>query len=386
MVNFEEIATQSGMKLGVATLARSKALNSLTLEMIEQLRDKFGQWMSDHTSDEAPDEEMALLVLQSESDRAFCAGADIQALYRSIIEVEGGDNPYAQAFFTHEYELDFNIHGSARPILVWGHNIVMGGGLGLLGGCSHRVGTPETRVAMPEITIGLFPDAGGSWYLSRMKDHLGYFVGLTGCQLPSGDAFDLGIINHVIEHDRKEEVMAHLGELPWTGDALKNRKCLTSYLVDKSVQVDELPRQLAKVAGPVSELIRKSLAADAFFPAFDEALGELLDQLPDNEWLQQAAANYRRGSPTTARVFIEQMRRAKQLDLAGMFRMELVIAYRCLRQPDFPEGVRALLIDKDKSPRWACASAAEVPDAVIAKHFEPVWQGQGPLAHLGRQV
>ena len=168
VIEFKETTAQGGLKIGFATLTREKSLNSLLLETIDRLSEQLSAWQADP--------EIACIVINSSSDRAFCAGADIQALYHSIIETGGGDNPYAEDFFTNEYALDHALHQCSKPVLGWGNGIVMGGGFGLLGGCSHRVGTPETRFAMPEITIGLFPDAGATWILSRMRSNIGYFI------------------------------------------------------------------------------------------------------------------------------------------------------------------------------------------------------------------
>jgi enoyl-CoA hydratase/carnithine racemase len=371
-VQFDEIPCQGGFRIGVATLTREKPLNSLLLETIDLLSEQFSRWMADA--------HIVCMVLQSSSDRAFCAGADIQALYHTIKAVDGGENPDAQAFFRHEYELDYNIHRCDKPILAWGHGLVIGGGLGLLGGCSHRVGTPETRIAMPEITIGLFPDAGGTWYLSRLRSRLGYFLGLTGCQISAGDALDLGILNQVISNDRKDELVSGLGDLDWTSDSAANRQLLTAHLSPHSITQGDLPGSLLAFEQEIVSLLDASLASDSFFDTFTSTL----DQLPDDAWLHQAADNFRQGSPTTACIFMEQMRRADQLSLAEIYKMELLIAYQCLRHPDFPEGVRALLIDKDKNPTWQYPDCVSVPDQLVMAHFEPSWQGDHPLDQLER--
>ena len=153
------------------------------LETIELLSDQIYAWLED--------DGIKCIVLDSSSERAFCAGADITALYHNIRESDG-PSAYADNFFLHEYRLDHALHTARKPVVAWGNGIVMGGGLGLLGGCSHRIGTPTTRIAMPEITIGLFPDAGGTCFLSRLPNGLGYFAGLTGCQLSAADALGLG--------------------------------------------------------------------------------------------------------------------------------------------------------------------------------------------------
>ena len=364
-VQFSEIDTHSGHVIGVATLTRGKALNSLLLETVHLLQETFSRWMQD--------ENVVCMVLQSDSDRAFCAGADIQALYHEIKAADGKTSAYADTFFTDEYKLDFDLHQCDKPIIAWGHNIVMGGGLGLLGGCSHRVGTKETRIAMPEITIGLFPDAGGTWLLSQMRSGLGYFMGLTGCQITIGDALSLGIVNHALDNGVRESVIEQLQELPWAEETTQNHALVDETLTGFALESADLPQQLLKFEADIESLIHESLQAPDFLSAFTEGL----KALPKDDWLSVATNTFSSGSPITAGIFIEQMRRAEGMTLAETFQMELIIACQCVRHPDFPEGVRALLIDKDKQPHWQPA-----PSDVIQQHFEPPWQDAHPLADL----
>ena len=366
LVRFE--LAGSRQQVAVATLVREKPLNSLLLDTIDQLAANIGAWLAD--------EHIACIVLNSSSNRAFCAGADITVLYHSIRDAGDSDNQYAQAFFLNEYKLNYMLHTATKPIVVWGNGIVMGGGLGLLGGCSHRIGTPTTRIAMPEITIGLFADAGGTKFLSTMPDHLGLFAGLTGCQLSASDALALDLLDVIVDAERKDEILDGLMKLPWVSDEQANARLITG-LLDQYRTSTAVPMNLMSRRNQVRDLMQSCLTVDNFFDAFDttSAFGD--------EWLDAAMNTYRSGSPTTARVTVEQMRRAQDMSLADMFRMELVIAYQCIRHPDFPEGIRALLIDKDRNPQWRFKSAREVPDAYVAEHFQPVWAGAHPLQALG---
>ena len=369
LVQFSELKTTGGHRIGIATLTREKALNSLLLETIDLLAAQFEQWSS--MSD------LVCIVINSSSERAFCAGADIQALYRSCIDTADGVNDYAENFFSHEYALDFALHQSAKPVLVWGNGIVMGGGLGLLGGCSHRVGNPDTRIAMPEITIGLFPDAGGTYFLSKMPSHLGLFMGLTGCQITAGDALSVGLLDVVIASEDKSNVLQGLEQVQWSGEPEADCVVLTDYLSRFTVN-GPLPLQLLEHEASICSLLDRSFAAGDFFEVFQAGLTDLTD----DPWIQQAATTFMAGSPTTAHIFIEQMRRAESMSLADMFRMELVIAYQCIRHAEFPEGVRALMIDKDKNPIWKHAAFTDVPKDWIAEFFQPSWSGSHPLSGL----
>jgi len=367
LVEFEYLG--AGGTIAVARMVREKPLNSLLLDTIDQLAEKIYAWLDD--------DNIACIILDSSSEKAFCAGADITALYHSIKESGGGDNPYAKSFFLNEYKLDYAIHTAKKPVIAWGNGIVMGGGLGLLGGCSHRVGTPVTRIAMPEITIGLFPDAGGTYFLSKLPDHLGIFAGLTGCMLSSGDAIALDLLDVVVAQDDKPAIMFKLGAQNWTQDSEVNAKMITHVLSGFSVS-DTLPTNLLNRREAISAFVQSCLDAGNFFDAFDSGLSAL----PADEWLAGSITTYQSGSPTTARIFLEQVRRSKGMSLEEMFQMELVIAYQCIRHPDFPEGVRALLVDKDKKPKWVYQSASEVPDEYLNEHFQPVWAGTHPLSGL----
>ena len=358
--------SQLGDRVGRATLVREKSLNSLSLATIDQLMGKIDEWLND--------DGIACIVLDSSSDRAFCAGADITALYDAI---KANDLAHADAFFTNEYRLDYKLHAAEKPILVWGNGVVMGGGLGLLSGCSHRVGTPDNRIAMPEITIGLFPDAGATWLLSQLPDHLGVFAGMTGCQLSAGDALELKILDFVIEQEHKAQVLASLELLAWT-DTVADNHLLMAELLKPLAVTGPLPQQLLAHRGSVSRLVDNALQAEDFFAVFEAGL----DQVGGDGSMAGAVETYRNGSATTAWIFHEQLQRAGSMSLADTLRMELNIAGQCARHPDFPEGVRALLVDKDRNPNWRFGSTADVPLDYVLAHFESPWSGDHPLAHL----
>ena len=367
LVEFEYLGADKA--IAIARMVREKPLNSLLLATIDQLAEKIYAWLDDDS--------ISCIILDSSSEKAFCAGADITALYHSIKESGGEDNPYAKSFFLNEYKLDYAIHTAKKPVIAWGNGIVMGGGLGLLGGCSHRVGTPATRIAMPEITIGLFPDAGGTYFLSKLPDHLGIFAGLTGCMLSSGDAIALGLLDVVVAQNDKRAILVELANQKWNQDPAANATTITDILSGYAVG-ETLPTNLLNHREAIAGFVQSCLDAEDFFDAFDSGLSALLI----DEWLTGSVATYQSGSPTTARIFLEQIRRSEGMSLAEMFQMELVIAYQCIRHPDFPEGVRALLVDKDKNPAWVYQSVSDVPEDYLNEHFQPVWTGEHPLGDL----
>ncbi|NIO43760.1 MAG: hypothetical protein GTO41_28545, partial [Burkholderiales bacterium] len=201
-------------------------------------------------------------------------------------------------------------------------------------------------------------------------------AGLTGIQLSAGDGLELDLLDVIVEPRKKGEIFDGIATLPWGSDKRDNARLVTT-LLEQHRALGPLPMNLVCHRERISELMKSCLQADNFFAVFDatNALGD--------EKLDAAMAIYRKGSPTTARVFVEQMRRTKGMSLADMFRMELVIAYQCIRHADFAEGVRALLIDKDKNPNWTYKSALDVPDTHVEAHFVPTWSGAHPLDALG---
>ncbi|MFW6346506.1 MAG: enoyl-CoA hydratase/isomerase family protein, partial [Halomonas sp.] len=184
-VIFDERPTACGGCIGVATLNTPRSLNSLSLEMARQLEAKLDAW--------AVDRNIVAVWLEGSGEKAFCAGGDVVALYRALTEEgenrgSGRDSELPGTYFTVEYRLDYRIHTYPKPVMVWADGIVMGGGLGLTAGASHRIVTETTLIAMPEITIGLYPDIGASWFLNRMPTGVGAYLGLTGAQLNARDA------------------------------------------------------------------------------------------------------------------------------------------------------------------------------------------------------
>jgi enoyl-CoA hydratase/carnithine racemase len=360
-VRFEERAAGAGVRVAIATLDAPKSLHALTLDMIRLLDDALQRW--------AADPSIACVVLQSCTDKAFCAGGDVRGLRQAIVAQAGVvPNPAAQAFFSEEYRLDHRIHSYPKPVLVWGGGIVMGGGLGLMAGASHRVVTETTRIAMPEISIGLFPDVGGSWFLPRMPGRCGLFLGLTGAPLNAGDALFTRLADYFIPQQERANVLDALCQADWAARA------------DAGVTLDLVLRDFAGAADvlPVSEVQTHFDTIQAMTASRELAgiVAAIVAYDGDAAWLQRAATTLAGGSPFSAALAWALWNRARHLGLADVFRLELIVALRCCAYPDFSEGVRALLIDKDNTPRWQPPVAQD-----IAQCFEAPWQ-RNPLADL----
>lgn len=356
VVLFEELACANGKRIGVATLNSEKSLNSLSVEMVGLLDPKLRQWQDNA--------DIVAVFLQGAGEKAFCAGGDIRRLYDTMQACGATQrNEYAESFFATEYQLDYLIHTYKKPFICWGHGIVMGGGIGLMSGASHRVVTQASRLAMPEINIGLYPDVGGTWFLNRTPGKTGLFLGLTGANINAADAIFIGLADRFIQQDFKSELLVSLQAQHWTNDSETNKN-----LLNKTLRNFE---QRSKPVLPESQvrahfdLINELCDGDSCA----EVAEKITSLQTDDKWMQKAAATLKAGCPMTAHLVWEQLHRGKFLTLKEVFEMEFVISVQCTKHLDFPEGVRALLVDKDGKPKWQHASVRDVPAAYVESHF-----------------
>lgn len=366
-LNIEERDAPYGKRVAIATLDAPKSLHALTLDMIRQLDKALVRWEQDP--------HIACVFLHSSTDKAFCAGGDVRSLREAILaEPKAFPNPSALAFFSEEYRLDYRIHTYSKPLVVWGGGIVMGGGLGLMAGAQHRIVTETTRIAMPEISIGLFPDVGGSWFLPRMPGRSGLFLALTGAPLNAGDALFTGLGDHFILQQERQDVIAALCQADWRGNG---EQVAARVLREFAAPRDALPT--AEVRTHFDAI--QAMTASRALPDVVAAIGAYAGDAP---WLQRAAKTLAAGSPFSAALGWELQQRSRHLSLAEVFRMELSVAVHCCAYPDFSEGVRALLIDKDNAPQWQDATERDIAGAV-AHCFTAPWQ-QHPLSDLDKKM
>jgi enoyl-CoA hydratase/carnithine racemase len=366
-VRFAERPTHDGSRIGVAMLNSPKSLNALSLEMIGQLEARLDDW--------AADPAIVAIWLEGAGDRAFCAGGDVVALYRSLVEAResGADRPaafaesqFAESYFAAEYRLDYRIHTFPKPILVWGDGIVMGGGLGLLAGGFQRLVTETTRIAMPEITIGLYPDIGASWFLGRMPSGVGAYLGLTGAQLNARDALDLGLADRFIPRGRREALLDGLAEADYGDRTRRELRAAVQDVLDHQEDRREMPHsQVWPHLDHLQALVGRVDAATA--------VRRILDDQTEDRWLEANRTRLEAGCPLSAHLVWCMLERHAHASLADAFRDELNLSVQCCRLGDFAEGVRALLVEKDKAPRWSHVDAASVPQADLEALLAPLW-------------
>jgi enoyl-CoA hydratase/carnithine racemase len=354
--------------LGVITLNRPKALNALSLDMVRELATVLSGWAGDAA---------VLGVLMRGSVRLdehgqshgvvhFCAGGDIRFMYEAGMS---GDLRIDD-FFTEEYALDHLIHTFPKPVIAWLEGITMGGGMGLAQAATLRVATESVRMAMPETRIGLFPDVAGGYFLSRCAGAVGEYLGVVGLHLHVTDALTLGLADvHVQAASLPHLLDGFRAEAAHSSDALLQR--VRQHVSENGLS--QLPE--ATVTMHLDEI-------NQHFSLHTMADIEASLRLDDSEWAQQALAQMAGHSPLMMCVALEQVRRARSMPLADVFRMERDMVRHCFnlrrgRESETVEGVRALVIDKDNQPRWRYTQLAEVPLAEVEGFFESPW----PLLH-----
>ncbi len=316
--------------IGHLTLNRPAGLNAITLGMVRSLTQQLQAW--------ADDPEVHAVVLRGAGEKAFCAGGDIRSLYDSF---KHGDSLH-QDFFVEEYALDLAIHHYRKPVLALLDGFVLGGGMGLAQGADLRVVTERSRLAMPEVAIGYFPDVGGSYFLPRIPGELGIYLGVTGVQIRAADALYCGLADWYLDSHKLQALDHALDHLHWHESPLK-----------------DLQGALAKLA--VQQLPDAPLAAlrpaiDHFFALPDvPSIVEQLQQVTvadSHEWALNTAHLMQTRSPLAMAVTLEMLRRGRRLPLERCFALELHLDRQWFERGDLIEGVRALIIDKDKLPRW----------------------------------
>jgi enoyl-CoA hydratase/carnithine racemase len=353
----EVLAEVSG-GVGLVTLNRPKALNALSLSMIRDLTALLLAWRDDAAI-------RAVAIRGHGKDGpfgAFSAGGDIRFFHQAI---HAGD-PRLEDFFTEEYRLNHLIHGYGKPYLTFMDGIVMGGGMGISQGASLRLVTERTKMAMPETNIGLFPDVGGGYFLSRCPGRVGEYLALTGHMIGAADALAAGLADAVVESARLPSLWTQLqaGDLSW---------------------VDSLHDTVSPL--PTAALLTHRDAIDRYFalPTVQAMVSALeADATP---WATETAALLRKRSPLMLHVTLEQVRRGRAMELADNLRMERGLMRHCFHlrpgASETVEGIRALAIDKDQQPRWNPARIEDVTPEMVEAFFESPWPAHAhPLRHL----
>jgi enoyl-CoA hydratase/carnithine racemase len=351
-----DVLTEVHGHVGLITLNRPKALNALSLDMIRRLTGCLLAWRDD--------QQVKAVAIRGTGKSgpfgAFCAGGDIRFFHQAVLS----GNPELEEFFTEEYALNHLIHTYPKPYIAFMDGIVMGGGMGISQGASIRIVTERTRMAMPETNIGLFPDVGGGFFLSRCPGRSGEWLALTGEMIGVGQALELGLADTCFE----------VARLASAWDALAS----TDF--DRAGAVDQW-LALFSTAGP--EISSADGAAIDHHFSLDSVAAIVHSLEADKSvWAQHTAHALRRRSPLMLHVVLAQIRRARNMTLAEDLRMERDLVHHCFHphhlnlsdsRSETMEGIRALAVDKDNSPRWNPSRVEQVTAGMVAPFFNSPW-------------
>lgn len=326
--------------VGRIRLNRPKALHALNTAMCDGVLDALERWRTDPAVE-------AVMIDHAEG-RGFCAGGDI----RMLAESGAGDGAEARAFFRAEYRMNHRLFTYAKPIVAFTDGVTMGGGVGISAPAKYRVATENTRFAMPETGIGLFPDVGGGWYLSRLPGRMGQFLALTGHRLDGAECLALGLATHYVPSDKLDDVKRCIIINPREAEAvIADFATSTSraHIRDRRAEIDRL------FASDKLEEVLAALEADG------------------GEWTRQQLGVLSTKSPQAMKVSLHLLHHgARMADFADEMRQEYAVASRVVQRHDFLEGVRAVIIDKDNAPRWDPDTPERVTDHVIDQIFAPL--------------
>ncbi|KAM4668207.1 3-hydroxyisobutyryl-CoA hydrolase, mitochondrial [Amazona ochrocephala] len=333
---------------GIITLNRPKALNAVNLSMIRQIYPQIKTWEKDP--------ETFLIIIKGTGGKAFCAGGDI----RAITDAGKVGNKLAQDFFKEEYTLNNAIGTCKKPYVALIDGITMGGGVGLSVHGHFRVATEKTVFAMPETAIGLFPDVGGGYFLPRLSGKIGYYLALTGFRLKGRDVLKAGIATHFVDSEKlpaleKDLIALKSSSKENIADLLNSYHMKSQADQEKDFVLDEHMDKINSLfSGDSMEEIVKNLKQDGSPFAIKQL--ETINKM----------------SPTSLKLTLRQLREGASMSLQDVLMMEYRLSQACMRGPDFYEGVRAVLIDRDQSPRWKPAALEEVSDEFVDDCFKPL--------------
>ncbi len=327
--------------VGHISLNRPKALHALTLEMCHAISAALAEW--------AHDDGIEAVILDHAEGRGFCAGGDIAMLRDSALN-DGGVS--GRKFFHDEYQLNHQMFTYAKPIVAFMDGITMGGGVGIALPSKCRVATENTRLAMPETGIGLFPDVGGGWHLSRLGGRLGQFLALTGARLDGPECLWAGLATHYVPSDMLADAKARIIEKPGRIAGVLSEMVGSP----PKARIEENAVRIAKHFGS---------------DRYEDILASL--EAEDSDWARKERDTLGTKSPQACTVALRQLKESAELtDFADNMAMEYRIASRVITRPDFAEGVRAVIVDKTNDPKWNPATPQDVSEELVDSIFAPL--------------
>ncbi len=355
--------------IGTVELNRPAVLNALDTYCYELLESRLLRWRDD-------DAIGAIIMSGVNGSKAFCAGGDVKQL---VLRGKDSGLEIAKDFFTREYFVDGLIHGFKKPVIAVCDGITMGGGLGLAAGAFYRIATERTMVAMPELSIGFFPDVGATRFLRgfnsrRVRAPYGLFMGLTGARLSGVDAVRIGLMDGWLPSERIRHLRVDcLRALANCGDATSEsaRDALKNVLMRHCLSAETLNQNVSNPMIPSMNKDDQRVIEDIFsYENLLEIDNKFLAARKISPWLEETRERYKSGSPLSRAVFFAAWQKHRDLAITETLTREWEIAIHFSKEREFSEGVRAVLIDKDHAPAWTYKTLADVPSEAVAACFE----------------
>lgn len=347
----ESVVAELQNGIGWIKLNRPRALNSLNVDMVDTMNEQLKKWKLDDT--------VSLVCIYGEGEKGLCAGGDMRTLYDLK---DKGIEAYANQFFSIEYELDYEIHHYPKPVVVFMDGIVMGGGVGLSIGASHRIVTESSKWAMPEMNIGFFPDVGASYFLNQMPGFVGKYLALTANILQASDVLYIEAADYFIESKDWPKLKEEMMGKRWMTDSVEME---LEQLLESFQRSVTLSSSISSVQDKIDHHFR--------FETVEEIISSLQESANQgDEWAGSTMRTLLSKSPTSLKVTLRQIQKGKGQSLRSCFDMERNLALNFMKCHDFYEGVRSVLVDKDRNPKWSPSKLDEVTERQVALFFKTV--------------
>lgn len=336
--------------IGWISLNRPNVINSLNTEMVHLMKNKLEEWRED--------DRISFVCISGEGEKGLCAGGDMKALYdRRDLNVQDT----AFDFFLTEYLLDIMIHHYSKPVLVYMNGIVMGGGVGLSAGATHRIVTERTKWAMPEMNIGFFPDVGASYFLNKMPGYIGHYLALTSDVIEAHDIIFSGNADFYMDSQDWVKLKSEILNNDWKIQTVDSE--LTTLINQFSHPISNSSSRLAAFQDNVNHHFSRN--------TMEEILLSLeKGEEQGNQWAFETKSMLLSKSPTSLKVTLRQLQQGKKQSLVDCFKMEFALSMNFMNNPDFYEGVRSVLVDKDRTPHWKSPRLEDVSEDYVLSFFE----------------
>jgi enoyl-CoA hydratase/carnithine racemase len=352
MKNDQEVMIEEINHIGIIKLNRIKALNALSFTMINEIKKALLLWKNDSN--------IYMIYISSLHDKAFCAGGDVKKLYQYAI-IDDIDN--VSTYLSNQYAMDYIIHTYPKPIITYVNGYIFGGGVGLAIGSTFFITSENTKFGMPETQIGFFPDVGASYFLNKLPNHIGRYIGLLGQTLNDRDLIYLSIAKYYIKASNWHSIVDILYKKKWIKDEITYQ---LKHIFETYNEIDEHKSEIEKHETHINQIFSHHTIKD------------MIEQIPMNDMYANDIKNrLLELSPTALNITLELLKRGKNKNLKSCLKMEHDLSLLAVRTKDFKEGVRSLLVDKDNKFNWNPSSYKHVDIKKIKEMFEPIKDSKG---------